>query len=226
MFDKRHLNDALAQPLSLVTSKPAWRGSDSANFAVFTEPPDAPGIAPLLKSLLGNVREAAEQDDLSERYSSLVGDGLDRSRGTRVEREVWKDGTHSQRIQYRLIATTAELAPIGYCTFAILTDQVSGFELEPEEVWAAPEWRGHGIGSAFAQIVASIAVHTIGELDVRPADKVRFVLPFPVLVTGDVYSLSGQAFLFSVGAALSDTSHGVRWKAFSKIGRIEVEPRW
>ncbi|SPS02247.1 MULTISPECIES: hypothetical protein [Cupriavidus] len=225
LADERATDKALARPLPLELARPEWDDVGVADFVVFTEPPKAPGIRAVLQHLRKGVKDAKKLDKGSERYSTLEGFGLHRENGTKPPTMFVEDGIQFQSIQYRLIACTHDLTPIGYCTFDLTLSHGSGRALEVNDVWAEPAWREQGIGSAFAQIVARIAATTLEEVDFRLAGGLRHIRSIPVLIEADVYSESGEDFLFSVGRALEYAADDVMWMSYAGLD-IEVEPRW
>lgn len=225
LADKRALESVLARPMSLYLERPIWDDAGRADFVVFTEPPKAPGIHPVLRQLRKGVKDAKKLDKGSDRYATLAGFGLHRENGTKPPLLYTEDGARIQCIQYRLIACSSTLAPIGYCTFDMALTHTSGCELHVNEIWAEPAWRGQGVGSAFAQIVAKICAATLEEVDFLVAGGIRHVRPISVLIDGDVYSVSGSDCLFAIRRELENAADDVMWMSFAGL-QVDVDPRW
>lgn len=223
--NRQPVEDMLSRPLPLCLAKPKWLGSDCDHFVIFTEPPKAPGLSEVLPKLRKGVKRARKADRKSQRYSALAGHGLQRKHGTMSACVQEEDGSWSQGFQYRLIACSHDIDPIGYCTFGISLDYENGCVVAVNEIWVEPEWRGNGVGSGFAQVVATIVLSTLEEFDMRLAGTLPHAVSIPILIEGDVYSISGKDFLDAIQFAMYDFANDVSWMTYAGL-EIEVDARW
>jgi hypothetical protein len=174
--------------------------------------------AAMLSTLTRKLLACRASDRAAEDTTSLDGSRLHPEAGAGswvgdVDESEEDPVTRSVVTWYRLVAYSARY-PVGYCTFrthiARGTSYHTGpaFEVEVEEVWLEPGWRGAGLAGRLAYWVADIASGVLLELDLRlrgDGATVAEPLSLPVDVVADVYSESGERFLFKTAACLRDS---------------------
>jgi hypothetical protein len=230
------LDRALHEPLELELSPafPQFRDGPScslkrASFAIYVEPPAAPGLSEILPILRKKVRADGKPSRASLRYSALAGHGLARRGGTAawVEAESIDDSGAQDvtpYLRYRLIVTD-RLEPIGYCTFSLCVRCDASVEIEVYEVWLEARYRGIALGRDLASKIASMVMSALEQLDGRVSEAGLKTLSVKLLVCGDIYSESGARFVKDVASSLTfETCYGVWFRL--EIEDIACDLRW
>lgn len=236
MRQQAQLHKVLHEPLMLdlsPTFPQCHAGSSSnlkrASFAIYVEPPAAPGLNEILPVLRTKVRADVKPSRASLCYSALAGHGLARTGGTAA----WVggesiDGSGEQVatafLRYRLVVTD-RLEPIGYCTFSLCIHCDASIEIEVYEVWLEARYRGIALGRALAGKIASIAMTTLEQVDGRAGEVGLKSLYLWPLVCGDVYSNSGARFVKDVASALAFETRYATWFSI-EVGNIACDLRW
>ncbi len=236
MRQQAPLHKVLREPLEFDLSPafPQCRAGPSSNlkrasFAIYVEPPAAPGLSEILPVLRKKVRADVKPSRASLCYSALAGHGLARTEGTAA----WvggesTDGDGEQDatafLRYRLIVTD-RLEPIGYCTFSLCINRDARIEIEVREVWLEARYRGIALGRALAAKIASIVMTTLEQVDGRAGEVGLKSLYLWPLVCGDVYSDSGARFVKDVASALAFETRYATWFSI-EIGNIACDLRW
>jgi len=175
-------------------------------FAIYVEPPNAPGTRNVLATLRKKLRcdRPARPKYGFPEYSRLAGGGIHSSWATSSVAELGLYGETDWpmlRASYRLILARS-LEPIGYCTFFVELADLSTVNVEVDEVWIEKRHRSQGLGAALATKTAQIVRGTLLELDDRLALLEVTNHELLVMVHAEVYSSSGAGFLFQVSGAL------------------------
>jgi len=200
-----------------------------ANYAVYVEPPKAPGLVQVIPVLRRKVKAHFEADRAAADYSELAANGLKADRKTRSfvkcdRYSIEDDPVTELGTYYRLIATR-DFEPIGYCTFSLRIADWGRCIVEMDEAWLEARYRKRGIGLEMAQLAGDITVQTLLELDRRMSSPVRLRQSLEVGVEADVYSTSGEAFLWDVASSIEIGLMEEEWTGLS-VTSIECYPRW
>jgi len=217
---------ALQNPLHLHLAPSRWKEL-GVDYAIYVEPPKAPGLQEVIPVLRRKVR-ADFKNGASAQYSGLAGNGLKTGRKTQsfVDRDSSLDDDDLPDLLafYRLIATR-NLEPIGYCTFRLHLADWCGYEVEVDEVWLEPVYRRRGIGQEMAHLAGDIAMKTLLEIEERLLAASSAPQPLDVEVCADVYSHSGETFLKDVADSLALLLETFDFTAL-QIPDVGCHPRW
>jgi len=210
--------------LQLGPSRLAISSDPKSRYAVYVEPPRAPGLGEVIPVLKGKVAHAHEPDRSTSDYAPLAGNGLQDDRATRITTEAGEGGDPVVHAHYRLIATR-DLEPIGYCTLSVLLAPRFGCELQIDEIWLDRPYRGVGLGSAMASRAAQITVNSLVQVDRRLDILGATPFALPLTVVGDVYSTSGARFIDSLANVIRLTIRIEEW-AVLRVRKVDVQTCW
>lgn len=91
-------------------------------------------------------------------------------------------------------------AAVGFVSFALEwrvgpDGDDAELEIEPDQVWIAPEFRNRGWGCSLAYTVASAARMQLDQVDASTNWRYTGSTPLDVLLGAEIYSTSGERFL-------------------------------
>ena len=121
-------------------------------------------------------------------------------------------------------------AAVGFVSFALdwrvgPDGEDAELEIEPDQVWIAPEFRNRGWGCSLAYTVASAARMQLDLVDASTKWRNTGSTPLDVLLGAEIYSTSGERFLRQCMEHL-EIELDMRIKATHlKVARMDYEPR-
>ncbi|MDF3833081.1 hypothetical protein P3W85_08980 [Cupriavidus basilensis] len=196
------LRHALQAPLPLQPGPlmgPAFaQAGEAGRFAIYTEPPEAPGRDEVLAALRVQL-EAQPGGDEAVRGEVLDSD--DWEPGQAFEMDMDSDDVCGQVLFYRLILAR-ELDPVGYCAFEINADETGVVFVTLVESWIRAPYRQLGLERGFVLQMADAVYAVLAELDVRLHAAGQAGASFEVLLGLDEPSSAGSSLLQSLAETL------------------------
>lgn len=176
---------------------------DGERFAIYTEPPEAPGRDEVLAALRAQFDAHAGALALAgdEPASGEVLDSEDWEPGQAFEMDMDSDEVCGQVLFYRLILAR-DLDPVGYCAFEINADETGVIFVTLVESWIRPQYQPLGLQRGFVQQMANAVYGMLGDLDARLQVAGERSASFEVLLGLDQASATGAALLQSVAEIL------------------------
>lgn len=201
------LRQALQEPLALQLSPlmgPDFAGTaEGERFAIYTEPPEAPGRDEVLATLRAQLEAEAgvplPGDDAP--VSGEVLDSEDWEPGQAFEMDMDSDEVCGQVLFYRLILAR-DLHPVGYCAFEINADETGVIFVTLVESWLRPQYRQFGLESGFVLQMGNAVYSLLADLDARLQAAGERSVSFEVLLGLEQASTAGTALLRSLANTL------------------------
>ncbi|GAB7542399.1 hypothetical protein [Cupriavidus sp. 8B] len=201
------LRHALQEPLPLqlapLMGTAFAEAGDAERFAIYTEPPEAPGRDEVLSALRAQLdahlvapSPAGDEPDIGEILASE-----DWEPGQAFEMDMDTDEVCGQVLFYRLILAR-DLDPVGYCAFEINADETGVIFVTLVESWIRPQYQSLGLQRGFVQQLANAVYALLGDLDARLQAAGERSASFEVLLGLDQASASGAALLQSAAETL------------------------
>ncbi|WP_416052677.1 hypothetical protein [Cupriavidus basilensis] len=195
------LRQALQEPLPLqlapLMGTAFAEAGEAERFAIYTEPPEAPGRDEVLAALRSHLEvHAGDEPAVGE-----VLDSEDWEPGQAFEMDMDTDEVCGQVLFYRLILAR-DLDPVGYCAFEINADETGVIFVTLVESWIRPQYQPLGLQRGFVQLLANAVYALLGDLDARLQVAGERSASFEVLLGLDQASTTGAALLQSVAETL------------------------
>ncbi|WP_420992025.1 hypothetical protein ACKI2N_027625 [Cupriavidus sp. 30B13] len=210
------LRQALQEPLPLQLSPLMGTGfldgGEAGRFAIYTEPPEAPGRDEVLAGLRALL---AAQADAQASGEAL--DGEDWEPGQAFEMDMDSDEVCGQVLFYRLILAR-DLDPVGYCAFEINADETGVIFVTLVESWVRAQYQPLGVQRGFVLQMAGAVYAVLAELDARLQAAGEHGASFEVLLGLEQESDDSGALL----EALRDTLRA--WTGPSAPSDAERQP--
>ncbi|MGO4329576.1 hypothetical protein AB4Z48_28705 [Cupriavidus sp. 2TAF22] len=210
------LRQALQEPLPLQLAPLMGTGfidrGEGNRFAIYTEPPEAPGRDEVLGRLRGLL--AAQSD---AEASGEVLDSEDWEPGQAFEMDMESDDVCGQVLFYRLILAH-DLDPAGYCAFEINADETGVVFVTLVESWIRPQYQSLGAQRGFVLQMANAVHAVLAELDARLQQAGEHSVSLEVLLGLEQESTDGSAVLQSLGQTLR------AWTGASAASDAERQP--
>jgi len=210
------LRQALQEPLPLQLSPLMGAGfldgAEAGRFAIYTEPPQAPGREEVLAGLRAQL---AAQGGAQASGEALDSD--DWEPGQAFEMDMDSDEICGQVLFYRLILAR-DLDPVGYCAFEINADETGVIFVTLVESWIRASCVALGVQRGFVRQMAGAVYAVLAELDARLQAAGEHDAAFEVLLGLDEETEDNGALLH----ALRDTLRG--WTGADAAGDAGREP--
>ncbi|WP_454726197.1 MULTISPECIES: hypothetical protein [Cupriavidus] len=187
-------------------------GGEAGRFAIYTEPPQAPGREEVLAGLRAQL---AAQDGAPASLEALDSD--DWEPGQAFEMDMDSDEICGQVLFYRLILAR-DLDPVGFCAFEINADETGVIFVTLVAAWVRAPSAVPGVQRGFVRQMAGAVYAVLAELDARLQAAGEHGAAFEVLLGLDQESEDGSALLL----ALRDTLRG--WTGPDAAGEAGREP--